>query len=87
MARRSARKIYRSDGQRRIVITEAEDGLFRFIEQARRDIPPDVSFSGDRQRWGSLGQPGTICDAAEQAEKEAIAAIAWLSAQRKEPRT
>jgi hypothetical protein len=49
MARRSARIIYRYDGRRRIVITEAEDGLFRFIEQARRDIPHDVSFSGDRQ--------------------------------------
>ena len=71
--------IARPDGCRRVLIERGEDGLFRFIEQARHDIPLEIPFDGDRERWASLGPYGTICDTAASAEREARFTISWLT--------
>jgi hypothetical protein len=46
--------IARSDGHRRVLIERGEDGRFRFIEQARHEVPLGVSCKGDREGWASL---------------------------------
>jgi hypothetical protein len=77
--------IARADGLRRVLIEKGSDGLFRFSEQARRDIPLEMPFDGDRQRWAPLGRNGTICETATLAEREAKAAIGWLMAREAPP--
>ena len=71
--------ITRDDGQRRVLIVQGQDGLFRFIHQTRCDIPPDIPVDVDnRERWAPLGPYGTICDTPATAEREARSAIDWL---------
>lgn len=71
--------IARSDGHRRVLIERGEDGRFRFIEQARHEVPLGVSCKGDRERWASLRLYATICDTAASAQREARATIDWLN--------
>jgi hypothetical protein len=78
MSRSIIKVITRADGRRRVLIEQGEDGLFRFVEEVRHDIPSDIPFEGDRERWGMLPHSVAICDTAASAEREARATIAWL---------
>jgi hypothetical protein len=70
MAHSIVKIIARSDGRRRVLIERVEDGLFRFIEQARHDIPLEIPFDGDRERWASLGPYGTIATRRHQPNEK-----------------
>ena len=69
MERAVVKIITRSDGHRRVLIERGEEGHFRFIEQARHEVPLDVPCNGDRERWASLRLSATICDTAAAAER------------------
>ena len=67
MERAVVKIIARSDGHRRVLIERGEEGHFRFVEQARHEVPLDVPCKGDRERWASLRLSATICDTAASA--------------------
>jgi hypothetical protein len=78
MTERIVKVILRADGRRRVVVSEHQDGTFRFCEQARYDIPLTVSQGSKGERWAPLGAFATICDTADAAEQEARTTVLWL---------
>jgi hypothetical protein len=67
------RTFVRSDGLRRARIFQRDDGLFSFDEAfLGRD------WNGE-PRWVALPSYSSFCETAEIAEREARAAISWLT--------
>jgi hypothetical protein len=74
MKRHTIKEILNTDGSRRVVIFQKEDGCYSFREERR------VKTSDDKSLWGPLWHPDTgSYPTEEEAERLALSQVEWAA--------